>query len=68
MYLVSSDGINPSNDLHQGADEHLPREKGLRDQAQDDVPTLAVEIVSPLALGLVLLPLHNGETVEEDEE
>lgn len=54
--------------LHQGADEDLPCEKGLRDQAQDDVPTLAMEIVGPLALGFVLLPLNDCETVEEDEE
>lgn len=58
----------PLAGLHQGADEYLPGEKGLRDQAQDDVPTLAMEIVSPLALGLVLLPLHDGETVKEDEQ
>ena len=68
MYFMSSDRENPFWGLHQGADEDLPGEKGLRDQAQDDVPTLAMEIVSPLALGLVLLPLHDCETVEEDEE
>ena len=59
-FMSSLGGENSSKDL--------PCQEGLSDEAESDVPPFAIEVVGPFALRLVLLPLHDCEAVEENEQ
>src|SRR6187401_23050 len=48
--------------------EDLPRQRGLRDQAEDEVRPFAEEVRPPAAHLSILKPHVEGEDVEEDEE
>ena len=52
----------------QSAGKNLPSQKRLSNKTQDDVSTFAVQVIRPLAASFVLLPLHDGKAVEQNED
>src|SRR4029079_14548638 len=53
---------------HEHVREDLPCEQALRDEAQPEIPALAVAVVVPAPDPLVLQGLVHREAVEENEE
>src|SRR5580765_3096302 len=53
---------------HEHVREDLPCEQALRDEAQPEIPALAVAVVAPAPDPLVLQRLVHREAVEQDEK
>ena len=63
--VAAADGLGRR---YEGSREDLPGESRLGHEAQDHVAALTAQVVAPLADLLVLQPLHQSESVEEDKE
>src|SRR5580765_8262244 len=58
----------PAGSEHEDVREDLPCEQALRDEAQPEIPALAVAVVAKAPDPLVLQGLDHREAVEQDEE
>ena len=65
---VAAIGEGYCNLASEGAGKHLPSQQRLSYKTQDDVGPFAVQVVRPLAASFVLLPLHDGKAVEQNED
>ena len=58
----------PARSEHEHVREDLPGQQALGDEAQPEVPALAVAVVAPAPDPLVLQGLVHREAVEQNEE
>ena len=65
---VAAKGEGYCNLASEGAGKHLPGQQRLSDKTQDDVGTFAMQVIRPLAASFVLLPLHDGKAVKQNED